>query len=75
MAYHNIYDSWSWLSGHADGIWRSLGTGPGSRSKSPVFTLQGGKRYLEGKTGLFIGKIYSVSMKRRKAFNPSGVLL
>lgn len=19
MAYHNIYDSWSWLSGHADG--------------------------------------------------------
>ncbi len=56
MAYHNIYDSWSWLGGNPAGIWRSLGTGPGSRSKSPVFTLQGGKRYLEGKTGTFIRK-------------------
>ena len=29
MAYHNIYDSWSWLGGHADGDEDLLAVGQG----------------------------------------------
>lgn len=49
MAYHNLYDSWSWLGGHADGdgiCWRYPCGKSGRRADSrrcvryrPTFTL------------------------------------
>lgn len=36
MAYHNLYDSWSWLGGHADGDRETLVTAEKGRGGTPL---------------------------------------
>ena len=44
MVYHNLYKSWSWMGGHADGDWDLLGVAKKEFSRWKSSALQDTKR-------------------------------